>query len=126
MLRDDDDIERNVGLTDGHLVLKCPCCRDVFLHHHTVEVFDRREDAARGQHVTVLGGRVGVDDDLTGNPSPRRSGLRIEFFCESCGAEPVLTVAQHKGSTRVAVEPAGPRAGPPGRPTPGRRRSDAL
>jgi hypothetical protein len=52
----------------------------------------------------------------SGNPSSRRQGLAIRFFCEGCGGADSddiieLTVAQHKGSTELAwrYSPAKPK-----------------
>jgi hypothetical protein len=64
-------------------------------------VFDRVEDAPNGLHVEVSGGKVAVDGDMSSNPSLRRDGLSIRFACESCDAQPVLTIRQHKGATFV-------------------------
>ena len=49
----------------------------------------------------TLAAASSIDTDLKGNPSARRDGLAIRFWCESCDARPVLTIAQHKGSTLV-------------------------
>ena len=35
----------------------------------------------------------------TCNPSPRRQGMLIEFYCEGCEGALRLAVFQHKGST---------------------------
>jgi hypothetical protein len=43
----------------------------------------------------------------SGNPSPRRDGIVISFFCEQCtnwgetGEVIELTLAQHKGATEI-------------------------
>lgn len=85
-------------------VLLCPCCHYTYLHHEKVEVFERYEDTESGRpsglHVTIDGG-VKIDRDVTENPSSRRDGLKIFFWCEGCGAKPVLTLLQHKGNTGV-------------------------
>lgn len=81
--------------------LACPGCGSNMLHQDRVEVFERGEDDKLGVHVVVEGLRAIIDTDLKGNPSARRDGLAIRFWCESCDARPVLTIAQHKGSTLV-------------------------
>lgn len=81
--------------------LECPGCKGSNLHHETVQVFECGEDATTGIHAVVGEGRVTVDNSLAGNPSKRRHGLFIQFSCEHCDAKPVLTIAQHKGSTYV-------------------------
>lgn len=82
--------------------LRCPVCEDQFLHHKCVHVFEpRREDAADGLAVAIEGPRFVVDTNLAGNPSSRRNGLCIAFWCEMCHAKPVLNIAQHKGVTEM-------------------------
>lgn len=81
--------------------LLCPACGFTYLHHTSVEIFERSEDAENGVHITVEGGKATVDNSLKGNPSSRRHGLRIRFSCEGCEATPVLTIKQHKGKTAV-------------------------
>jgi hypothetical protein len=82
-------------------VLLCPNCGFDYLHHYRVEVFERKEDEEKGVHVLVEQGKAVIDQNLSGNPSSRRDGLRIQFACEGCSARPVLTIAQHKGNTHV-------------------------
>jgi hypothetical protein len=83
-------------------VLLCPGCGYNNLHHEAIEVFERsHEDASDGLHVIIEKGVVEVDADLHRNPSPRRHGLSIHFWCETCAVLPVLTIAQHKGETLV-------------------------
>lgn len=86
---------------DGFALL-CPSCGGDFLHHDRVEVYEPlHEDAETGHHVIVAGGQTTVTSDLTGNPSARRNGLTIRFWCEGCWALPLLRFAQHKGTTYV-------------------------
>jgi len=81
--------------------LLCPNCGFNYLHHDRVEVFECREDADYGVHVIVTDGRAVLDTSLTGNPSSRRHGVKIHFWCEGCAAKPILSIAQHKGMTFV-------------------------
>jgi hypothetical protein len=97
--RDGMTVKPNRVRIDRDDVLKCPSCDWSNLHHVSVEIFERREDAMVGVHVQVEGKAVRVDDALTGNPSPRRQGMLIRFTCETCTAKPILQVRQHKGST---------------------------
>jgi hypothetical protein len=84
-------------------VVNCPACDGPWLHHLRVEVFDRRcEDAEDGLHVAVERTQLHVDTDLTDNPSGRRDGVRIFFYCEWCCAIPVLNIVQHKGNTLLS------------------------
>lgn len=81
--------------------LQCPSCDDNYLHHDLVEVFECKEDATHGVHVAVANNKATIDTSLEGNPSARRHGLKINFWCEGCGAKPVLSISQHKGITYV-------------------------
>jgi hypothetical protein len=85
--------------------LNCPDCGFNYLHHDRVTIYDRGEDAERtirtevnrGHAVTAL-----LPSAMAENPSSRRDGLSIRFWCEGCPATPELTIAQHKGQTFLA------------------------
>jgi len=88
-------------------VLCCPWCGEdgEYLHHQCITVYERGEDAER---VTVT--RVSPDKPPrieiipsreSDNPSARRNGLAIAFWCESCQGVSELTIAQHKGFTHL-------------------------
>jgi len=81
--------------------LACPSCGFNYLHHDKVEVFECGEDATHGVHVTVADAKAAFDTSLEGNPSSRRHGLKIYFWCEGCKTKPVLSISQHKGNTYV-------------------------
>lgn len=84
------------GETSG---LVCPSCGNEFLHQHTVSVFFRdAEDSKTGKFTRCSGQKI---ETIGGseNPSPRRDGLLLQFFCETCNADPELAIYQHKGST---------------------------
>jgi len=81
--------------------LKCPSCGFNYLHHDKVEIFERGEDEEKGLHVKVENGVATIDTNLSGNPSARRHGLTIQFWCEGCKAKPVLSISQHKGNTWI-------------------------
>lgn len=85
--------------------LLCPGCGAANLHHDRVETFDRGEDAPEGLRTIVSEGTVQVSRALDGNPSPRRDGVLISFWCELCSAKPQLRIAQHKGETYMTLEP---------------------
>jgi hypothetical protein len=84
-------------------VLLCPLCRSNFLHHEIVETFERNEDDKKGMHTIVTHEQVDVKyDSLDDNPSSRRNGLKIKFFCEQCQKKlPTLVLSQHKGQTMM-------------------------
>lgn len=78
--------------------LICPVCGDSYLHHSHVEIFDRVREDAPSTSLRVERGRVteGSED----NPSPRRDGLAVTFWCEGCGSQNlVLALWQHKGES---------------------------
>ncbi len=90
------------GLTAGPArTLLCPSCACNYIHHDKIEVFEREPDAETGLHVTVGNGNASIDNALNANPSSRRHGVNIHFWCEDCDAKPVLSIIQHKGHTRV-------------------------
>ena len=92
---------------DNFDVLKCPGCgRGSGLHHYRVEYFDRDDDARFGLHVSIQDGKVTQDQDMTDNPSLRRGGLSVFFWCENCEDLSVLHIAQHKGQTEVVLDKA--------------------
>lgn len=91
-------------LNVGEANLQCPACGGDYLHHHKVEVFDRKPDAEVGLHVVVEGEGATVDTDIQGNPSSRRHGLMIHFWCETCDNRSVLSVVQHKGTTFLSLD----------------------
>ncbi len=86
--------------------LLCPSCGNQFLHHSRVHVYSRLEDdSPRGIRVVVSeGGASRTDIEMQRNPSRRRNGIRIEFWCEMCAAKPQLAIIQHKGQTVIAWE----------------------
>lgn len=102
-----------VKLNDGYGLgntLLCPCCGGEYLHHDTVSVFMRPEDA-ESTLVTTVSATASITDllpsNVSGNPSSRRGGITISFWCESCHGDPEhinkplfkLHIAQHKGNT---------------------------
>ncbi len=92
--------EHHWGL-NRHTLL-CPLCGGNYLHHKVIETFERCEDAEEGMHTTITRDRVDVKyEPLVDNPSPRRDGLKIEFYCEFCGNQLTLVILQHKGETWV-------------------------
>jgi hypothetical protein len=80
--------------------LLCPNCGDTYLHHDKVEVFNRlQEDEESGLHVLVQNQNHASDSSMEENPSSRRDGLFVRFWCENCDAISKLTIRQHKGIT---------------------------
>jgi predicted RNA-binding Zn-ribbon protein involved in translation (DUF1610 family) len=84
--------------------LICPRCQTAYLHHAGVVVYDRGEDGSTVIETKVASGKVEMRPTpaSTTNPSSRRDGLAIQFWCENCGEKPIeLTIAQHKGTTEM-------------------------
>lgn len=105
-----DNVPRfNDGKHSLGQALCCPSCGSEFIHQTGVDVYKRHtEDAERGLSVRVNDDTtMNVSertDEESGNPSPRRDGLRIRFACEQCsGLEDVaeLVIVQHKGNEFV-------------------------
>lgn len=87
----------SVRISD-ELELVCPACGGANLHHETLEWWTReREDGEAS--VQILGKPI---TGASRNPSSRRDGVRIRFFCEHGCDVPPLDIRQHKGTTYVS------------------------
>ena len=84
--------------------LACPSCSQSNLHHSRLDWFERDEDALEGFHAIIQETSVKVVTDLSDNPSNRRGGLVVTFWCEHCDSKPRLRLAQHKGSTFISMD----------------------
>ncbi len=85
-------------------LLQCPFCGSEYLHHMKITTFDRGEDGETAVRTEIVGSQVSVNplDEGRDNPSSRRDGMKIDFWCEGCGSAPIaLTIAQHKGMTEI-------------------------
>lgn len=81
-------------------LLLCQNCGSDYLHHWSIDVWNRTtEDATDGMHISVAKQRIAIDTEMEGNPSPRRDGVAIRFYCENCDVLSVLHIGQHKGQT---------------------------
>jgi hypothetical protein len=91
----------NRGPIVEHGILSCPDCGGTCLHQGAVSVFVRPVEDGRCVS-THINGVVAGD-----NPSPRRDGLTIRFFCETCGVRGrrALNIFQHKGQTFIEWSP---------------------
>lgn len=110
---------KSLQLTDDDTgygsALICPVCKEPNLHHTSVHVWERdTEDSDKGRYTRADGASSAVYSSapMEGNPSPRRNGMTIMFFCEHCHLpEPPysnpahqppeygLHIIQHKGAT---------------------------
>lgn len=96
------DENESHGAFSAPVVMRCPVCKGVNLHHTDVEVFMRRgEDACHGLHTRITNDGTTVDSSMEANPSRRRDGLIIHFRCEA-GCHSELHIAQHKGETQLS------------------------
>lgn len=93
---------------DEDNVLLCPHCGESYLHHDTVNVYSRYEDGVQTMHTEIDANfqtkTALVASSTVLNPSGRRGGLSIAFWCEICTGESTLTISQHKGRTFVNWE----------------------
>jgi len=82
-------------------ILQCPSCLCDRLHQKIVSVFFRdSEDSSTGKFLRI--DEKKVEKTFGGkNPSSRRDGLLIEFWCEECDADPILAIYQRKGYTYI-------------------------
>jgi hypothetical protein len=90
-------------------VLFCPNCRETetepYLHHTYVIVYNRPEDARTVVRTTITDDEVMqkfVRSTNCRNPSIRRNGIAIGFYCEHCRVNVELTITQEKGQTFLA------------------------
>lgn len=81
--------------------LVCPNCSGAYLHHHSITVYERKEDDPNPLQIYIADKEVLIANDNEDNPSPRRGWLRIRFWCEGCTENPFLNIFQHKGSTYI-------------------------
>jgi len=83
--------------------LYCPRCGEMNLHQDIVSVFNRNEeDSETGLKAIVSRSGVNIKTDQRGNPSSRRDGMIIHFWCEHCPGHILrLSIYQHKGTTYV-------------------------
>lgn len=89
--------------------LVCPVCKENNLHQNSVHVYNRVEDGSSVRATSVTGPEVHstvLENNLTTNPSPRRQGLTVKFWCEHCHGDGSnyltqfsLNILQHKGTT---------------------------
>ena len=101
-------------------VLLCPNCNEGYLHQTDVAIFHRDDDADQVKVTTVSDGgdvhEAVIANNVSLNPSRRRYGLRISFWCEHCDGGltdeerengvtshnvPDLAIYQHKGNTHI-------------------------
>ena len=98
-------IKAAVDITDDGLLM-CPNCDSDYLHHRWIREYER-EGGEDGPSVAneLYGTKFSnVNFDAERNPSSRRDGIRIAFYCEGCEAHVELAIAQHKGQTFLHMD----------------------
>lgn len=105
-----------IDCSDVPNALLCPYCRGPWLHHEDIISFGRRaEDAPSIVTRVHRAGRITrMPSEQSRNPSARRDGVAIRFWCETCGEDNIeLVVEQHKGNSflRWRTGPAAPANG---------------
>jgi hypothetical protein len=93
-------------------VLLCPACREPYTHQGSVTVFGRAGEDTPTRAITVTPGAetahiVESRQAEQTNPSGRRDGVAIRFWCEQCPAVSELLIHQHKGFTYIRWRAAG-------------------
>lgn len=99
-----------VRVEDGELI--CPNCNEAYLHSQEVFIFNSAGVVGKVAVTAVKTDNEVVQsmppDELSGNPSRDRQGIKIAFRCEHChdfseksgdGDRYYLNLAQHKGIT---------------------------
>lgn len=92
--------------------LCCAHCGEDNLHHREVQVFARPQEDGPYYRTSLPadGYSIGVPVHAEqGNPSRRRSGVKVLLTCEHCPGVSALTIAQHKGFTILKCEKASVR-----------------
>ena len=86
-------------VNDESVFTMCPYCGGNNLHHDKVAVFFGGEMSQTDIQVVVDSESISEGTSQEGNPSSRRDGILIRFWCETCENIPTLSITQHKGST---------------------------
>tara|TARA_R100001244_G_C5162413_1_gene131116 strand:+ start:95 stop:421 length:327 start_codon:yes stop_codon:yes gene_type:complete len=94
-----DDLELPIN---DMVFTMCPYCRGNNLHQDKVAVWFGGEMSPFND-IQVVVDQEGISEGTSqeGNPSSRRDGLLIRFWCETCDNIPSLSISQHKGSTFI-------------------------
>lgn len=94
------------AVIDEDACLCCPSCHERYIHHTYIKIYQREHEDAPSQLQQInpldkpklLGQKPYFSDR---NPSLRRDGIRVGFWCETCDDHFELKIAQHKGLTLV-------------------------
>ena len=106
-----DKVTANVKIENYHKrqdLLLCPSCGEGDLHSECVRTFNRSEDneTCLVTESDIKGpSSMSINRVAPDNPSERRHGISISFWCEHChpGVDGLvhLKIAQHKGASKI-------------------------
>lgn len=92
-----DFIKPNYG---DELILKCPVCKELYLHHHNIYIINRRNEDMDGELVFVDTNNNIIKQEIKAKDIVgRRDAMYISFYCEYCDKSYSLEIHQHKGNT---------------------------
>ena len=83
-------------------LIRCGWCKHENTHFVRTEVYhdpDTTNPNDTRLRAVVQGDQFRLDSTDEGNPSPRRSGIRLLYRCESCPGISTLEILEHKGNT---------------------------
>ena len=87
-----------IDKSKGRDTLLCPNCGFDYTHEISMDCWFRfSEESNDCNHTHVDSENAFVDGDISGNPSDRRNGFTMVYYCENCNAISQLEIAQHKG-----------------------------
>jgi len=87
-------------------LLCCPECGNMWAHHGAVTVYTRDGEDGKVTKIRVNpDGTVQQNVGKTSNPSSRRDGIAIQFYCEKGCIPREITIEQHKGLCSLAWRP---------------------
>lgn len=87
-------------VTKKYDALECHHCGGDNLHQTNCATYWRdSEDSEIGASTFSGKEEASFCNSMNGNPSPRRDGISITFWCEGCNNISQLDIIQHKGST---------------------------
>lgn len=85
--------------------LKCANCEEEYTHVRGLVWFRRGEDEENcSTLIADFCGQATIETKNDFNPSLRRDGLRIIYWCECCHEFSSMNIVQHKGNTFVSKE----------------------
>ena len=93
---------------NSFLDVPCTHCGETVTHHDKIEVFNKLEGDNLCEHFIIDFDHCTHRKSWvshTQNPSSRRHGISVYYWCELCGGRSILGISQHKGSTQIETRP---------------------